>query len=228
MGFDLLSSVVLLGACIVCIFTLLLGGFLAMIAMATLCAIVLAVLVTKDRHHRSGLKRIVNRVSWQQARINGSQHYRSGPLGKTRWGTFQLPGLLANTKLHEYSDAWGQRFAILELPTKGHFSITFKVEPEGSSLVDQAQQHQWVGRYAAVLKRLGDEPGLVAAQITVETAPDTGARLRRHVQRRIDADAPEVAKAMLRDVMESYPAGAASVKVWIDWVNANPPAYAAQ
>lgn len=215
MGFDLLSSVVLLGACIVCIFTLLLGGFLAMIAIAALCAMVLAVLVTKDRHHRSGLKRIANRVSWQQARFNGSQHYRSGPLGKSRWGTYQLPGLLANTKLHEYSDAWGQLFAILELPTKGHYSITFKVEPEGSSLVDHEQQDQWVGRYAAVLKRLGDEPGLIAAQITVETAPDTGARLRRHVQRRIDADAPEVAKAMLRDVMETYPAGAASVKVWI-------------
>ncbi|MGH2930844.1 MAG: SCO6880 family protein [Solirubrobacteraceae bacterium] len=201
MGLDLLSSAVLMCALIACIFTLLATGFFAAIGMGAVWSIALAVLITKDQHGRSGLERVSNRVAWQQAKFGGSQHSRSGPSGKARWGTFQLPGLLANTKLHEYSDAWGQRFAILELPTKGHYSITFRVEPEGSSLVDEAQVDQWVGNYAGVLKALGDEPGLIAAQITVETAPDTGARLRRHVEARIDPNAPEVAKAMLQDVM---------------------------
>ena len=215
MGLDLLSSAVLITALVFCVFTLMIGGFLATIIVGLFWAVLLALLMSKNRHHQSGLQRLAVRLAWRQTRLSGSQHYRSGPLGKARWGTFQLPGLLANTRLHEYTDSWGQRFAILELPTKGHYSITFRVEPEGSSLVDSDQVDLWVGRYAAVLKKLGDEAGLIAAQVTVETAPDTGKRLRKHVQARIDANAPAVAKQMLRDVVSSYPAGANDVKVWI-------------
>jgi hypothetical protein len=215
MGFDLLSSGVLVTALVVCIFTLMLAGFLPTIVMGVGWAVLLSLLIRKNRHHESGLQRLLVRTAWRQARLAGSRYYRSGPLGKSRWGTFQLPGLLANTRLHQYADAWGQPFAILELPTKGHYSISFKVEPEGSSLVDQEQVNTWVGRYASVLKQLGDEPGLIAAQITVETAPDSGHRLRRYVEARMDANAPEVSKAMLHEVVKSYPAGSASVKIWV-------------
>jgi len=215
MGFDLLSSGVLVGALVLCIFTLMLAGFLPTIAVGLITGAVLSLLIKKNAHHESGLQRLLVRLAWRQTRLAGSNNYRSGPLGKTRRGTYQLPGLLANTKLYEYMDAWGQPFAILELPTKGHYSISFRVEPEGSSLVDQDQVNIWVGRYAAVLKQLGDEPGLIAAQITVETAPDTGSRLRRYVTARMDANAPEVSKAMLRDVVERYPAGSAAVRIWV-------------
>jgi hypothetical protein len=215
MGFDLLSSAVLVLALVFCIFTLMLAGFVPTLVVGLGSAGVLSLLIRKNAHHESGLQRLLVRTAWRQARLAGSNVYRSGPLGKSKWGTYQLPGLLANTKLHQYADAWGQPFAILELPTKGHYSISFRVEPEGSSLVDQEQINVWVGRYAAVLKQLGDEPGLVAAQITVETAPDSGSRLRRYVTSRIDANAPEVSKAMLRDVVESYPVGSASVKIWV-------------
>jgi hypothetical protein len=215
MGFDLLSSGVLVGALVVCIFTLMLAGFLATVAVGLMSAAVLTLLIKKNAHHESGLQRLLVRVAWRQIRLAGSNHYRSGPLGKSPRGTYQLPGLLANTKLYEYTDAWGRPFAILELPTRAHYSISFKVEPEGSSLVDQDQVNLWVGRYAAVLKQLGDEPGLIAAQVTVETAPDRGSRLRRYVMARMDDNAPEVSKAMLRDVVESYPAGSASVRIWV-------------
>lgn len=215
MGFDLLSSGVLVGALVLCIFTLMLAGFLPTIVVAAISGALLSLLIKKNAHHESGLQRLLVRLAWRQSRLASSNHYRSGPLGKSRWGTFQLPGLLANTRLHEYIDAWGRPFALLELPTRGHYSISFRVEPEGSSLVDQDQVNRWVGRYAAVLKQLGDEPGLIAAQITVETAPDSGSRLRRYVTGRIDTNAPEVSKAMLREVVDSYPAGSASVRIWV-------------
>lgn len=215
MGFDLLSSAVLVLALVVCIFTLMLAGFVATIAMGVVWAGLLVLLIRKNEHHESRLQRLLVRAAWRQTRLAGSNHYRSGPLGKAWWGGFRLPGLLANTKLHQYTDAWGRPFAVLELPTKGHYSISFKVEPEGSSLVDQEQVNIWVGRYAAVLKQLGDESGLVAAQITVESAPDSGSRLRRYVNSRMDPNAPEVARSMLRDVVESYPAGSASVRIWV-------------
>ena len=95
----------------------------------------------------------------------------------------------------------------LELPTRGHFSIVFQVEPEGSSLVDEAQQHVWVDRFGHVLSNLADEPGLVACMVTVETAPDTGTRLQDHVQARIDPDAPVLARQVLRQLAHGAAAG---------------------
>jgi hypothetical protein len=213
-GLDLASSAVLVLVLVSSVLALLAGGLLAGFVLGAIGMACFAVMARKDRHHRSGLQRLVSRLAWQQTKFGGSGQYRSGPTGKARWGTFQLPGVLASTRLHEYTDAWGQPFAILELPAKGHYSITFRLEPEGSSLVDRADQDTWLARYAAVLKQLGDEPGLIAAQITVETAPDTGARLRRYVQDRIDENAPALARTMLSQVTGSYSAGAASVEVW--------------
>ena len=57
--------------------------------------------------------------------------------------------------------------------------------------------------------------GNVAASVTVETAPDSGARLRREVTSRIDATAPQLAQDMLNEVVATYPAGSATVKAYV-------------
>ena len=118
MGFDLLSSGVLVGGLVLCIFTLMLAGFVATVVVGLGCGGLLSLLIRKNSHHESGLQRLIVRVAWRQTRLAGSNHYRSGPLGRSRWGTCQLPGLLANTTLHQYTDAWGQPFAILERPPR--------------------------------------------------------------------------------------------------------------
>ena len=51
--------------------------------------------------------------------------------------------------------------------------------------------------------------------VTVETAPDSGTRLRREVQTNTDDCAPDLAKAMLQEVVDTYPAGSATVKAMI-------------
>ena len=79
------------------------GGFLASTLM-------------KDRHGQSGLQRVFLRAGWWWTRSGGSHVYRSGPLGRAKWGSYQLPGVLAKTKLAEFADAWGQPFGVLEMP----------------------------------------------------------------------------------------------------------------
>ncbi len=175
-GLDLLGTGVLIAAVLVTIFAIMLDGILAGAALCFSSLPMIALLVAKNPTTRqNGVQRLFIRLAWWQTRSAGNSQYRSGPLGKARWGTHQLPGLLANTKLSEYLDGWNRPFAVLELPTRGHYSIVFAVEPEGSSLVDEDQQDVWVDRYGLVLSSLADEPGLVAAIVTIRRPCQTPA-----------------------------------------------------
>ncbi|WP_253906686.1 SCO6880 family protein [Arthrobacter sp. I3] len=62
---------------------------------------------------------------------------------------------------------------------------------------------------------LGDEAGLDAAAVTVETAPDSGYRLRNEVTMNIDPNAPDFAKNVLNEVVDTYPEGSATVRAWV-------------
>ena len=79
------------------------------------------------------------------------------------WGTHQLPGLLAASQLSEWSDSWGRPFAILRVPSTGHYSVMFSTEPDGASLVDPEQVDLWVAQWGAWLASLSSEAGLVGA-----------------------------------------------------------------
>ncbi len=137
--------------------------------------------MTKDKHNQSALQRLSTRIGWQRAKMAKHNIYRSGPLGRTAWGKFQLPGLAAASQLSEYKDSYGRPFALLFYPSTRHFTVVINAEPDGASLVDEDQIDIWVAHWGQWLASLGHEPGIVAASVTVESAPDTGIRLRREV-----------------------------------------------
>lgn len=88
-------------------------------------------------------------------------------------------------------------------------------EPDGAALVDQEQIDVWVADWGHWLANLADEPGIEAASVTIETAPDSGTRLRREVLMNLDADAPAFAQGMLHEVVDRYPAGSSTVKAFV-------------
>jgi hypothetical protein len=190
------------GLLVAAVFALFLAGFVGLLSI-------------KDRHNRTGLQRIATRVGWWRTRLGGSHLYRSGPLGQTPWGTFQLPGLAAASRLSEGSDSYNRPFALLHVPATSHFTVVFSTEPDGASLVDEEQVDLWVAHWGQWLAGLGTEPGLVAASVTVETAPDSGTRLWQEVNGHIDPAAPALAKAVLESVVQDYPEGSATVKAWV-------------
>lgn len=214
-GLGSLGTAILLLGLIVVIVTMMVAGFLEAIVVAVAVAAFLGLLLLRDRHGRSGVQRISTRIGWIRARRSGANLYRSGPLGHTAWGVFQLPGLAAASRLSEWADSYGRPFALLHVPATGHYTVVFATEPDGASLVDPDQVDAWVSHWGAWLAGLGNEPGVVAASVTVETAPDPGTRLRREVELNADPDAPRVAQAMLREVVEVYPEGSATVKAWV-------------
>ena len=76
-------------------------------------------------------------------------------------------------------------------------TVVLETEPDGAALVDQPQVDQWVAHYGQWIAALSQEPGLVACQVSVETAPDPGTRLRHAISGRQDPNAPALARETL-------------------------------
>jgi len=214
-GFGLLGTGLLMASIIGVVLAVMLGGLLAGVIVGVVAAVALLALLVKDRHGRTGVARIANRVGWIAARRSGANVYRSGPLGRTPWGTFQLPGLAAPMTLHEAQDSYGRPFAILHTPATATYSVVLACDPDGASLVDDEQVDRWVAEWGGWLASLGHEPGIRAASVTIETAPDTGSRLRREVASNLVADAQPLARDMLAEVVATYPEGSAEVGAWV-------------
>ncbi len=208
------TGVLLVGAVLV-IAALAVAGPLPAAGTGGGVALLLATLVVRDRHGRTGLDAIATRVGWWRTRRRRAHVYRSGPLGPVPGGTCRLPGLLAAARLSEWADGYGRPFALLSLPATGHHTVVLATEPDGASLVDVEQVDSWVAHWGAWLASLGSEPGVVAASVTVETAPDSGARLRAEVDRAVDPRAPLLARTVLAEVVRDYPAGSATVRAFV-------------
>jgi hypothetical protein len=190
-------------------------GLLPGLSVLAVAGLLVLLLSLKDKHGQSTVDRFATRMNFRLARSGGTNLYRSGPLGVTGWGMFQLPGLAAKSRLYEFHDSYNRPFAMLHVPTTNHFTVVFSTEPDGASLVDPEQVDAWVANWGGWIAGLSDEAGLEAAAVTVETAPDSGYRLRNEVEMNIHADAPEAAKAILREVVRTYPEGSATVRAWV-------------
>ncbi|MDA2812504.1 hypothetical protein O4J56_17810 [Nocardiopsis sp. RSe5-2] len=215
MGLGSLGTVLLMVGMLITVLMVMTAGLFAGAVSLALLGAVLAVLLVKDRHGRSLLARASGRIAWSNTRTMGAHLYRSGPLARTGWGTYQLPGLAAPSRLSEHTDAYARPFALLHVPFAAHYTVVLGSEPDGAALVDPEQVDSWVAGWGQWLGNLAEEPGLVAAQVTIETAPDTGHRLHREVHDNLDPDAPELARTMLTEVARTYPSGSSLVRAYI-------------
>lgn len=178
-------------------------------------ALILGAVLVRDRHQISVADRINEQVRWWLSRHRGAHLYASGPLGHARWGTHQLPGIAACLRLSEHTDSWGRVFALIYCPVASTYTVVVEVEPDGASLVDEDRVDQWVAAWGHWLANLGNEPGVRQATVTVETAPDTGARLQRQVLGTIAPRAPAFARQVMETVAKTYPAGGSMTRAWL-------------
>ncbi|WP_186325331.1 SCO6880 family protein [Cellulosimicrobium sp. TH-20] len=215
LGLGSVGTGMLLAGLIAVVITVMVAGLLEAVILAGVLGAVMLAVLTKDAHGKNVISRGGARAAWWSARSRGTHVYRSGPLGRALWGTYQLPGLAAPTRLSEHTDSYGRPFALLYTPATGSYSVVIGTEPDGAALVDQDQIDVWVADWGHWLANLGDEPGVEAASVTIETAPDSGSRLRREVETNLDDGAPEFARAMLLEVVDRYPAGSSTVKAYV-------------
>lgn len=211
LGLGTVGTVILMVGIIATIIALAVAGIPGGLISGAIVGTSLALLMIKNKHGNTMLSMVANRVGWERARAARHDVYRSGPLGRAAWGKFQLPGLAAASQLSEYQDSYGRPFALLFYPSTKHYTVIFNAEPDGASLVDDDQVDSWVAHWGQWLASLGHEPGIVAASVSVETAPDTGTRLRNEVERNVHKSSPPLSQAMLAEVVETYPEGSAVV-----------------
>lgn len=208
------TGALVVGMLITVVLIMVVGIIEAFVFAAVLGVLVLA-LTIRDVHNRNVFQRIGARLGWWSTRSAGSHLYRSGPLGRSAWGTYQLPGIVAATRLTQHHDGYDRPFAMLYTPKTMSYSVVIAAEPDGAALVDEQQIDTWVADWGHWLRNLGDEPGIEGASVTLETAPDTGLRLRREVELSIDPDANDYSKALLREVIDRYPVGSSVVKAFV-------------
>ncbi|NGO47326.1 SCO6880 family protein [Streptomyces ureilyticus] len=183
----------------------------AALGLAVALVVVMAPLAVRDKHGRTLMQRGAVRLAWRRTTSSGGNLYRSGPLDRAGYGTCKLPGLAAESSLTEARDGYGRPFAMITIPSTGHHTVVISCDADGAALVNEQQVDTWVAHWGQWLSALGAEPGLVAASVTVETAPDSGVRLQQEIAANAVAEAPRLARSMLREVLSAYPAGSAQI-----------------
>ena len=109
----LISSVLLIVGLIAAIIVIALVGLIPGLVLLAVMLPVFLVTLRPDPHGQTPMQRLGMQLGWRRARASRSHLYRSGPLGRTPYGTFQLPGLLAASQLSEARDTYDRPFAVL-------------------------------------------------------------------------------------------------------------------
>jgi len=182
----------------------------------------LSSLVYKDRWNQSALDRLSARIGFRQALKKGETEYRPGNL--TFFGAHRLPGVLADSTLHEWKDKTGTSFTILEYPKNKLFVVNIAADPDGTLMIDPEDLTSQVERYGEWLAALAHEStDLVQAAVCIETGQDSGAGLNLEMDTNSSSDASWLSKKWARDVKTQYPQGTSIVRAYITLTFKAPP-----
>lgn len=192
------------------------AGLIAGLLVVALGVIALTPLTIQTRDGRNGWTAALVWWAFRRSVKKGTNVYDPMVLNPNGGEYGPLPGLLARSELVTVADTLGNEFGVIEQGgTAKHFSAVIACESDGSALVDQGDIDVWVARYGNYLADLGDEPGLVAASVTVQSAPDSGAGLQAEVNRLLSVDAPELTRNVLQQAVQKYPRASAHVTTWM-------------
>ncbi|NYJ76455.1 SCO6880 family protein [Allobranchiibius huperziae] len=152
--------------------------------------------------HPSGLNPYVRTARWarhRRAEKAGLTLLRQGPVGHAPDGKVRLPGLAAASELTKWHDSLGQPFGLITIPSTHHHTVVIECHAAGTGGVDQHVIDSQVAHWGAWLAGLGQTGDIVAAAAVIETAPDTGHRLRRAAFADLDVSSPAFSQQVLTD-----------------------------
>jgi hypothetical protein len=150
------------------------------------------------------------RARWIWGRRQGYTTFHGGVAG-AHAGAWQLPGLLAPTRLVDAEDGRGGRFGVVHDQRSGLLTATLRCDARSTWLVGGPQAQGWVANWHSWLAGLGVNPLVAWVVVTVETAPEPGDTLADQVARQRDPGAPRDALDLLDDLVLRSPAAAADV-----------------
>jgi hypothetical protein len=199
-----------------------LAGVVTAIAVGLIGGLTLLSLVWRDRWNQSPLDRLSTKLGYRNAKKIGATEYRPGVL--THFGAHKLPGVLADSHLHEWKDKSGAVFTILAYPGDKLFVVNIGAEPDGALMVDPEDLTAQVDKYGEWMSSLAFEStDLIQAAVCLETGQDSGASLKLEMDNNGAENASWLSKKWARDVKTHYPQGTSAVRAYITLTFKAPP-----
>lgn len=126
-----------------------------------------------------------------------------------RW---DLPGVLAPTRLLDAEDPGRGRIGVVWHQRTGHMTVTALLSPAGALLADPATVNRQVVSWGHLLATLADDTSIRHAAVTIELIPETGTQLADHVEGRMATTAPGLARAVIGELTAIAPRTSAQVR----------------
>lgn len=208
------TGLLILGLLVIIFAFRLLGPLVGGVSLVVL-GLAFLTLTMKDKHGRSRVERWIAKATHNRAASKRHNLYRSGPVGMIPGGKARLPGLLAQSELHEFEDSFERPFALLHMPSTNHATIVIEVEPTGLALDDRENIDAYVANWGSWLGGLSKSSDIVAASVTVETAPDYGARLRNEIDANRHSEASPASVLMMEEIKADFPQESETTRAWI-------------
>lgn len=152
----------------------------------------------------------LRRLRWWYGTTRSYTKYRVAVVAEHAHG-LRLPGPLAPTALLSAEDGYGGRYGIVWDRRTGLLTPTLRVVPTSTWLANRADADTWVAGWGGWLASLGYAPMLRWVTVTVDTAPEPGSTLADAVASAVDPSAPEPARAIMDQLVQTAPAAAADV-----------------
>ncbi|UUW93020.1 hypothetical protein M0M43_30470 (plasmid) [Pimelobacter simplex] len=146
----------------------------------------------KTRDGQGRYTKAVAGVRFGRGERSGETLLSQGLTGKVPDGKIALPGVAATLGLQECHDIHGNAFGLLTWGETNLYSVVINTNPSGISGKDPETFDAEVAQWGAWMGQLNKVGNIVAAQVTVESAPDSGQRLARAIDRGRAENADEV------------------------------------
>jgi hypothetical protein len=184
-------------------------------AVVVITGVAVGAVSVHDRFGRPLLAVVSARVAHAMGMYRGSTRYQAGPLSQVPHGRCRLPGLAAAIEAVDVHDGLGRTTGVLWHRHRALATAVVEVCADGVGLLDAEHVDQRVAGYGEWLAGLAHEPGVVAATVTVCSAPDSGARLHGELAANLVAEAPAVAAEVLAAIDKSYRLSAAQISCYV-------------
>lgn len=209
--FGPLGTALLIALAIVVMLLVPFAGITVAVPVGILGSLTLLSLVWRDRYQQSPLDRLGARIGFHRAKQSGATEYRPGNL--THLGAHKLPGVLADSYLHEWTDKSGSHFTILEYPKDKLFVVNIVADPDGTLGIDPEDLTHQVSKYGEWMASLAFESTeLIQAAVTLETGQDSGSGLHLEMDSNASPNASWLSKKWAKDIKSSYPQGTSVVR----------------
>lgn len=158
--------------------------------------------------------RVLRRMRWARGRRKG-WNVLDGITVAEHEGAWQLPGLLAGTRLIEVHPDTADPFGLVLDRNSGMITAMIAVDSRSTWLVDREIADGWVAGLAHLYSALGLNPMIAWMAVTVETGSEPGSTLIELVSDRMDPRSPDDARQLLAQLVEAAPRAARSVATYV-------------